>query len=270
MKQIDRRSHSGVEDEPFAAEESKGVESVIEGRYQEALAIFQKIESEHPGHYNTAANLGTTYELLGENEEALKWIGEGVRRNPEAHGGTEWLHLAILEAKVKLKKDPAYLTHSHIIDVPENLRGDSKIEVQGKSYPLFQVFNALEYQLHERLYFVRTPDPVVADLLFSFSQLEARIFTLESAVGMLEMARSYGYPDAEALDAKIEEYQSVMMFRKIKVAAWIAAAVLGFVSFLVFAYRKKWFFLSGEAYRRHLEEKERLRNEDSMSGAGLA
>jgi tetratricopeptide (TPR) repeat protein len=250
--------------EVFAKEELQGVEHVLYGRCQEALAIFQKIEADHPGHYNTAANLGTTYELLGELEQAKKWIAEGIRRNPESHGGTEWLHLAILDAKAKLKEDPGYLTRADIVPIPGDLTANSTIGVEGKAYPARHVLQALEYQLHERLFFVRTPDPVVADLLFSYGQLEARTQTLESAIELLGMARDYGYPDGAKLDAAIAEYRSVIQFRTFKKGAWIGAGILAFVLFLVYAYRKKWFFLSHQDYRNHMLELKRLQE----SGAG--
>jgi tetratricopeptide (TPR) repeat protein len=254
------------EDEAFANEELQGVRHVLNGRYQQALAIFQAIEKDHPGHYNTAANLGTTYELLGDLEQASKWIAEGIRRNPRSHDGTEWLHVAILDARIKLKEDPGYLTHTHIIPVPEGITWRSSMEVQGKELPVQRVIHALEYQLHERVFFVRTPDPVVADLLFSLGQLTARINTLESAVEVLAMARAYGYPDSAGLEATIREYKSTILFRKIRVGALIAAGVLLGVFFLIYAYKKKWFFLSSQDYRKHLEMK-KLQEGISPSGA---
>src|SRR5688500_92529 len=51
-----------------------GVILVYLERYEEAKNVFLKIENLSPGLYTTAANLGTTYELLGENKLALQWI----------------------------------------------------------------------------------------------------------------------------------------------------------------------------------------------------
>jgi tetratricopeptide (TPR) repeat protein len=254
LDKIDRRSTRGGED-GFEKEEFRGVEDVLNGRYQEALEIFQRIEKEHPGNYNTAANLGTTYELLGDIEQASKWIAEGIRRNPDSHRGTEWLHLAILDAKAKLKEDPGYLTHAHIVPIPEHATRNSTVEVLGKSYLADEVLGALQYQLYERLFFVRAPDPVVADLLFSFGQLEAGTHTLEEAIKLLGMARDYGYPDGTQLDKTVGEYQSVIQFRKFKRGAWIGAGILASVLLLVYAYKKKWFFLSSRDYKKHLEMK---------------
>jgi len=57
------------------------------------------IERWHPGLYATAANLGTAYELLGNVDSAYYWIEEDMRRNPQGHEGSEWMHLCILSAK---------------------------------------------------------------------------------------------------------------------------------------------------------------------------
>lgn len=50
------------------------------GRASEAVALLAGIERTHPGSYVTAANLGTAYELAGNNEVALKWIRQAIRR----------------------------------------------------------------------------------------------------------------------------------------------------------------------------------------------
>src|SRR5258708_17631923 len=76
------------------------VSLVYVGKTKEAVELLQALEKEQPGTYVVAANLGTALELLGSNEEALYWIREGLRRNPQSHEGTEWLHAKILEAKI--------------------------------------------------------------------------------------------------------------------------------------------------------------------------
>ena len=70
------------------------------GSTAEALAIFQRLAAAHPEDYNLASNLGTAYELSGENEKALNWIQKAMRLHPESHEGTEWLHVKILQAKI--------------------------------------------------------------------------------------------------------------------------------------------------------------------------
>ena len=86
---------------------------VYNGEYLRAKAIFIEIESKSPGLYATASNLGTTYELLGQNDLALHWITKAIKINPNSHNGSEWIHVKILEAKIKANGDDKYfLTHN--------------------------------------------------------------------------------------------------------------------------------------------------------------
>jgi hypothetical protein len=43
---------------------------IIKKRYEEAERIYLQIEKDFPGRYSTASNLGTLYELTGQNEKA--------------------------------------------------------------------------------------------------------------------------------------------------------------------------------------------------------
>ena len=85
-----------------------GVARLLTGKIDAAIALFRETEKKFPGNARVAANLGTALELKGENEEALKWIREGVLRDPSEHEGSEWLHVRILDAKIALAKDPGW------------------------------------------------------------------------------------------------------------------------------------------------------------------
>ena len=106
-----------------------------------------------PGLYATAANLGTAYELAGELADALTWIREAIARNAASHAGTEWLHVAILETKLRLQRDSTWLVHHSVLDAaPAHSKED--------------ILHAIEYQLNERLRFVTPIDAVVSDLFY--------------------------------------------------------------------------------------------------------
>jgi len=243
--------------EDFSERERQGVDAILDGDHEAAVRLFLQNEEKHPGGYSTAANLGTSYELLGDLENATTWIAEGIRRKPESHYGTEWLHLEILKTRMKLATDPTYLEHNHIITLPANFSPEMKFVINGKEYDLEQVRKALEYQLGERMIFVKPRDAVVADLLFSFGVLEGRTRIVESGLGVLELARTYGYPDTPALDREITRYESVLRSRKLRQQVFFSAAAsipVALVAFLLIAWRKKWFFLTNGAHQRHLEK----------------
>jgi hypothetical protein len=123
------------------------------GRHAEAIKVLIALEAKRPNAYTTAANLGTAYELAGELEAAAKWIAAGIERNAASHAGTEWLHLAILRAKIQLRSDPTWLARHSVLDLAE------------RREPM-DIVHAIEHQLNERLNFVTPLDAIVCDLFF--------------------------------------------------------------------------------------------------------
>lgn len=79
----------------------KGLILIIQGKYKEAIDLYKKIEQLQPDRYSTASNIGTAYELTGNNSEALQWIVKAVKISPESHFHSEWIHINILKAKIK-------------------------------------------------------------------------------------------------------------------------------------------------------------------------
>jgi len=212
------------------------------GRSQEAVELLQKLEKEEPGHYFIAANLGTAFELTGNNEQAARWIAEGIRRNPKSHEGTEWLHLKILEAKLAQEKDPEYFkSHSVLELAPQNIKEDTVIGTEKLSS--VQVATAIQHQLAERLQFVKAPDPAVASLLFDYAAIEAGTRTLESAKQILLMAESFGYPP-EKVEPLVKLYDQRIAWRKTKQYSFYSLLGIAGVGFLYVLYRKKILVLS--------------------------
>jgi tetratricopeptide (TPR) repeat protein len=167
-------------------------------RAAEAIPVLVKIEKEHPGLYPTAANLGTAYELAGDNVRALQWIAESIRRNGNAHDGTEWLHVRILEAKLAHAKDPRWFTKNSTLGIDTGTAVEPKVPAtwpkrnDGKPGTRDIVANALRYQLRERLQFVSAPDPVVADLFYDWGNLAYHSVTLETAEALYLQAVGFG------------------------------------------------------------------------------
>src|SRR5688572_26564188 len=210
------------------------------GRADEAVAILKTLESEKPGDYSIAANLGTAYELSGQNEEARKWIQEGIRRNPDSHFGTEWLHVAILDAKIQLQSDPNYFDHHSVLNIDYRAleTGAKVIQLGTEEHRLHDLTDALRYQLIERLKFVKGKDPAVASLLFDYAAIEAGTATLESAISLLQLAGEYGYP-AGRIDPLIASYTRTIRFSIWKSRAYIIAFIGALVGAIIYAVRRR-------------------------------
>jgi hypothetical protein len=149
------------------------------GRPAEAIPGLLALEKERPGAYATAANLGTAYELADDLPEAARWIAEGIRRNPASHDGTEWLHLAILRAKMALRRDAGWLARHTVL------------ENTGARAPA-EIVRAIEYQLAERLQFVKPADAVVCDLFFQAARLASGAEAETKRAFFLREARRFG------------------------------------------------------------------------------
>ena len=205
------------------------------GDTERAIELLEEVEEEKPGEYVTAANLGTAYELAGRDPDALEWIREGIRRNPESHQGTEWLHVKVLEAKVALDGDPRWLDSRTVLGLdfgagatPQRPPGASDDDLSGAE-------RALLYQLHERLQFISPPDPIVADLLFDLGNVLALTLTVEHAVPVYERALEYGPPREELVRRRLERMRWLVRLPFPRTASGWLIAVAGGAVFLAVA-----------------------------------
>jgi tetratricopeptide (TPR) repeat protein len=163
---------------------------IYTGQYLMAKQIFQEIEQKTPGLYQTAANLGTTYELLGQNDSALYWIKRAVEINPNSHKGSEWIHVKILEAKIKANNDNQYFWKHNILSLDF---GDDKIPVNKNNIDLLNLREHLYDQLTERMSFIKPKDPIIAQLLFDLGNICALSMDATSGLQVYQSAKEYGY-----------------------------------------------------------------------------
>jgi tetratricopeptide (TPR) repeat protein len=194
-------------------EELRAVEAVVAGRLDEGISLLQALEEKDPGRYGTASNLGTAYELKGDNRQALQWIFEGIRRNPESHQGSEWLHALILETKLKLEQDPGWLASHRVLELDETRLDDPKalFLVGGQERMSRDIGTALQHQLGERMLLVKPKDAIVADLLYSYSVLEAHTDVVEPALELTSMAKEYGFAVPELLAAQEKKFHRAIL-----------------------------------------------------------
>jgi tetratricopeptide (TPR) repeat protein len=185
------------------------------GEAQRAIDILKSIEDKRPGEYATAANLGTAYELAGENDLALKWIKEAIHRNPGSHEGTEWVHVRILEAKLKLEKDPKWLQEHGVLALdfgPELIphAPPAVVDDLGNKHDPKDVEAAIRHQLHERIPLVPPPDPIVGDLLADLGTLIVLDGIIEHALPVYDLALEYHMPRRELPLNRIEHFKQLV------------------------------------------------------------
>ncbi len=235
---------------PDSDQDWNSVKKILAGDLDLAIKELIEFERINPGEYSTAANLGTAYELIGDNKQALKWISEAINRNPESHDGTEWLHQLILETKIQLEASPNAFENERVIPLPEYFDITSKVTIGGTQYDINEIGKALEFQLHERLVFVKPRDVVVSELLFSLARILAHTTTVEAGIDLLELSNQYGFKDKALLDKTMAEYQAAIQWRKIKGRVKITLGILAVIGFLYIAYKKKWIVFPSDFRKR--------------------
>ena len=157
-------------------------------RYEEAIALYLQIEKMQPLRYSTASNIGTAYELIGQNENALKWIKRSVAINAKSHYHSEWIHVKILEAKIKGEN---FITTSFLLNA--DFGNESYPKSQSKNEDLEDLATALFYQLNERISFVKPKEKIVAQLLFDLGNIAFLLGNYNDAKADYEQAIKYGF-----------------------------------------------------------------------------
>lgn len=166
----------------------KGYVLIISGKYQEALKLYLEIEKIRPNRYSTASNLGTLYELMGENQKAYEWIKKSIEIDPESHKGSEWLHLKILEAKIKNLKE---VSGEFLINTTFGIETNPKTKLSKEE--LEKLEKALYYQLNERITFIKPKDKIVSVLLFELGNIALLTKDYLSTSEIYQLSKTYGF-----------------------------------------------------------------------------
>ncbi|NVK03875.1 MAG: tetratricopeptide repeat protein [Flavobacteriia bacterium] len=209
-KKIDTTSLASLSEELSAAYDSTGsIEAysdyaaalVYLGEYQTAKKVYEEIESIQPNLYTTASNLGTIYELIGKPDSALIWIERAIALNPESHGGSEWIHIKILE--FKLYKDADIQSSILGLDF-----GDSAIPSNPHQYDLQELERQIKHQLRERITLVKPKNQIVGNLCFDYGNIVAQTLNIESALESYALAQEYGF-ESELMTARIAAFKEM-------------------------------------------------------------
>jgi tetratricopeptide (TPR) repeat protein len=214
------RIKTAKEKPSYGAINDLAVSLITLGDYKNAIKHLLLVEKKSPGEYETATNLGTAYELAGNNAQALYWIKEGIRRNPDSHYGSEWLHVKILEAKISDNADSIFKGSILKLD-----GGSGELPLKPKKLPLgnngkpvslYRLASAIEYQMLERTQFVNAPDPVVASLMFDWANLQLAAGTMEYAEIAYDVALTYGHPNQALIKQRHAKAQKRLRFSGVK------------------------------------------------------
>lgn len=171
------------------------------GDREEGISILEKLHAQYPDEYNIIANLGTAYEIVGNDQKALELLKKAVAINPISHYGSEWIHINLLEQKLGAKQ------YDKIINLGIK---DFSQWVIDKSYVFPRPADSLKiqiaYQLHERIGFIKAPDSAVGRLVLDFADIVAKTDVRDSATFFYNYAVYYN----PALQAIVNERKKVL------------------------------------------------------------
>lgn len=226
----------------------KGYILVLQKKYSEALNLYLEIEKMQPNRYATASNIGTIYELIGDNKKAHEWISKAIKINPKSHEGSEWLHLKILETKIADLKNLSsdFLLNTTFGEKPGPITKLSSSELRFLEKSLY-------FQLNERISFIKGKDPIISLLLFELANLEIIRGKYYDAIAIYKMAKDYGFQNkllderietahdrvTESLYNSISEVEAVNNYHKILFVATLITSLLIVIILCVVIYNLK-------------------------------
>jgi tetratricopeptide (TPR) repeat protein len=230
---------------------------IIQGKYKEALNMYLNIEKLKPYRYTTASNIGTLYELIGDNKNAIKWIKKAFAINPKSHSESEWIHIKILETKISNNKN---INGESIIGTSFGKETIPKTKLDKKQRD--KLIKALYYQLNERVTFIKPNDEIIGALLFELGSLVMINKDLNSSRIIFSKSLEYGntnpllanrflkvienheneiYTENERLinqnlDIKNNLEEKILPF---KLCIFLSAIIIAILSFIIFRLKRK-------------------------------
>lgn len=169
----------GEQEDDFQNESNIALYYMKLGQVKKALEILEPLAAEFPDEYIIIANLGTAYELDGQFQNALAQIKKGYAINPDSHHGSEWIHIKILEAKIKYGSNSDWFRRNPIVTVEELIE---KLPPRRGGFR-----DHLSAQIRTRLPFTPAPNVVIGNLLRTYAEYCEKYSSYENAL----MARIY-------------------------------------------------------------------------------
>jgi tetratricopeptide (TPR) repeat protein len=149
------------------------------GKADSSIKILLPLIDERPNEYNLIANLGTCYELTDKLDSALKYISKGLEINAGSHYGSEWIHVKILEAKIKQKNNARWMITNEIVNLKDLV---SNLDSAAIRHKLHKINNDFFFQIRTRAPFTPAPNRTLGNLLITLGDFNAKHGTYENAL----------------------------------------------------------------------------------------
>ncbi len=183
---------------------------IYKGEYQLAKKLLFQASKLDTFNYSICSNLGVVYELTGNLDSAYYYTKKAVKINPQSHNNSEWIHLKILEATKRMQTNPEWIYNYSVLgfkiaktDLPLKKYNIDKDTLK-EYYQLQNLIFQIEYQLRERMVFVKPENKVVANLLFTLGELYITEIDCEKAEEVYKLAMEYDPAFAEICNKRLD------------------------------------------------------------------
>lgn len=225
---------------------NRGYILIVLGKYNEAIKQLKEIESIQPGRYSTYSNMGTAFEMAGNNTEAIQWIEKALKADPKGRLSSEWIHINILKTHIKGDR---YISSMNLIGQDFGNEESPKSSLTPNELKTLKM--QLYDQLKERMALVKPKDKIIAQLLFDLGNVTFLEGKKKDAMEEYQMAKKYGFDDP-ILNKRLYLYPSDLLkvdekeaihaadtkeFREIVIGVSLAALLLS--GLIIFIFRKK-------------------------------
>ncbi len=204
----------------------KGLLLILLKQTDAAIKLYLEIEKLSPNRYSTASNIGTAYELIGDDKNALKWIKRSIEIDEKSHNGSEWIHVKILEAKINGNNS---INTSFLLNT--DFGNDSIPRSKLTKDELLKLSNSLYFQLNERVSFVAPKEKIVAQLLFDLGNIAYLIGNYGDAVSDYWQAINYGFEN-KIIETRIKlsdrEIQRISLEKRKKILAALTPKTINY------------------------------------------
>ena len=95
----DSESSNFTSNSSHNSEYDKGYTAAMNGSYDAAIAILNKVVASDPKHADAYNMLGFSHRKKGEYDQSMKFYGAALRIDPEHRGAHEYIGQAYLEQK---------------------------------------------------------------------------------------------------------------------------------------------------------------------------
>lgn len=148
------------------------------GRFKETIPILKKLLLTHPNEYEINANLAVALELAGEYENAMMYLKKSISIKPNAHNNSEWFHVNVLDAAIKLKNKQLDLTKDKVLTIST---------LNSREITASQ----MAYQLYERMPLTKSTNALLSKTIEETGDYFHKNLSLEWAIEFYAMSVAY-------------------------------------------------------------------------------